>query len=169
MLLLWEEPTKKKTFVTVFFKVLVQTFFSLKYWFISSHFRHNESQYDDYQSGVEHRLHWRRWWMRYIPSINLIYCLWHSAVLKMQNFVKHARRSFRAKSKIRNKSWPVITISRGIKQVVFYIKNIRSRHHQMLSVATFFMVYHDGGEGFIRSSIPDTILGSDAMVEVRPE
>ena len=24
-------------------------------------------------------------------------------------------------------------------------KNIRSRHHQMLSVATFFMVYHDMG------------------------
>ena len=92
----------------VFFKVLVQ------------HFHHNESQYDDHQSWV--RLHWRRWWMQYIPSINLIYCLWHSAVLKMQNFVKHARRSFRAKSKIRNKSWPVITISRGIKQVVFYIK-----------------------------------------------
>ena len=49
------------------------------------------------------------------------------------------------------------------------VKNIRSRHHQMLSVATFFMVYRDGGEGFIRSSIPDTILGSDAMVECRPE
>ena len=46
-------------------------------------------------------------------------------------------------------------------------KNIRSKPHQMLSVATFFMVYHDGGEGFIRSSIPDTIL--DAMVECRPE
>ena len=48
-------------------------------------------------------------------------------------------------------------------------KNIRSRHHQMLSVATFFMVYRDGGEGFIRSSIPDTILGSDAMEEWPPE
>ena len=103
--------------------------------------------------------------MQYIPSINLIYCLWHSAVLKMQNFVKHARRSFRAKSKIRNKSWPVITISRGIKQVVFSIQ-IWSKHSLK---ASFFMVFHDGGEGFIRSSIPDTILGSDAMEEWPPE